>query len=78
MNKTTYTVEIDRNDRNDRTVTDKADKETFGNWKIYRNEKFFARGHFADSGCETIIDEGNSIGWMGEDTLIYLLVEGSL
>ncbi len=72
MNKTAYTVEIDRTD------ADKADTEAFGNWTIHRNGKFFARGHFADFGSKTIIDEGDSIGWMDEDTLIYLLVEDSL
>lgn len=75
MNKTTYTVEIDRHESTD---ADKADRETFGNWTIHRDGKSFARGHFADFGSETIIDEGNSIGWMGEDTLIYLLVEDAL
>jgi hypothetical protein len=72
MNKTTYTVEIDRSD------ADKANSETLGNWKIHRNGDFFARGHFADFGSETIIDEGDSINWMGDNTLIYLLVEDSL
>ncbi len=75
MNKTTYTVEIDCHDH---TNEDKANREVFGNWTICRDGEFFARGHFADFGSETIIDEGDSIGWMGDDTLIYLLVGDSL